>query len=81
MNISEQCVGWSYHKVTFNSSKAKISVNVNFFDQFHEAKLKHLSSEPATGWKNSYHNFQEIGKKKFTFAQIFTFYELKVILW
>ena len=49
MNISEQCVGWSYHKVTFNSSKAKILVNINFFDQFHEAKLKHLSSEPATG--------------------------------
>ena len=58
-------VGWSYHKVTFNSSKAKIWGNVNFFDQFHEAKLKHLSSEPSTGLKNSYHNFQGIGKKFF----------------
>ena len=36
LNIRDSRVGWSYHKITFNSQKAKIWAKVKSFDQFHE---------------------------------------------
>ena len=53
-----------------------------FFDQFHETKSRHLSSEPLTALKkNSYLNFHEISQKNLLLPRILLFMNLNVILW
>ena len=48
-----------------------------FFDQFHETKSRHLSSEPLTALKKQLFKFSWNRSKKFTFTQNFAFYEFK----
>ena len=48
-----------------------------FFDQFHETKSRHLSSEPLTALKKQLFKFSWNQSKKFTFTQNFAFYEFK----
>ena len=48
-----------------------------FFDQFHETKSRHLSSEPLTALKKQLFKFSWNWSKKFTLTQNFAFYEFK----
>ena len=48
-----------------------------FFDQFHETKSRHLSSEPLTALKNSYLNFHEIGQKTLLLPRFLLFMNFK----